>query len=260
MSMEFLYPSFFNTTTQAVVDSNTSTVANLFNRDVRYQYASSGYANDLTSTTIRISFDTTQTVSRIALIEHNLKAFTVYYNGVTANTFALTTTGDTTLSDYATNSNTACYLRATPTFCTSVSFQLKSTIVANAEKAIGYLLIGNTKHTFTRNPPAKGFKCKLDPQDIVHRLSDGGTRIQNVSDKFSASLSYKHIDATERASLKAVYESHQEMVFVPFGTTTAWDEILFACVWAGNFDFFEYSDEAPGAGFQGKIELLEVPK
>lgn len=254
--MELLRSNLLETTTQLVVDSNTDLASNLFNRDVTFQYSTNGY-NGVTKTTIRINFMETTTVSRIALLEHNLKAFRAYYNGVTANAFALIS-GSTNTSDFSTNSETSHYLQCTPVDCTSVSFDLESTIVAGNEKAIGWLLLSSVMHTFDREPPSKGYKPKLDPKDIVHELSDGGKRIQFISEKNMAQLSYKHITPSEKTALKAVWRQHREMVFVPFGTTTAWDGVIFPCVWEGTFDFEEFSDDAVSAGFTGKINLTET--
>lgn len=255
--MELLKKNFLDTTTQLVVDSNTDLAANLFNRDTSYQYVTSGYGG-VTKTTLRINFMETKTVSRIALLEHNLKAFRMYYNGVTANAFAFTS-GDTVTSNYASNSETSQLFQFTPVACTSVSFDLNEAMTPS-EKAIGYMVISEVLHAFDRVAPSKGYKPKIDSIDIVHKLSDGGTRIQKISDKHMATLSYKHISEVETRALKAVWKLSTEMIFVPFGTTTAWDEIIFPCVWEGMFDFHEYADDAIQGGHVGKLNLLETPK
>jgi hypothetical protein len=141
--MEFLTKNLYNTTTSVVVNSNTATVENLFSRDLRFQYVSNGFNNDNTTSTIVINFGATQSVSRIALLGCNLKSFTVFYNNTTANTFSLTSTGATTASDFSSNSETSLYLSATPVNCTSVSIDMKSTQLANQDKALGYLVVSN---------------------------------------------------------------------------------------------------------------------
>lgn len=254
--MELLKANFLDTSTMIVVDSNTDLAANLFNRDTSFQYVSSGYGGS-TKTTIRINFSETKTVSRIALLDHNLKKYRAYYNGLTASTFALIS-GDTTVSDYGSNSETSQYLQFTPVACTSVSFDLENAMTAS-EKAIGYMVISEVLHSFDREPPARGYKPKLLSTDIEHKLSDGGIRIQTIAEKNAANLAYTHITATEKRALKAVWLLHQEMIFAPFGTTTSWDGVIFPCVWQGAFDFEEFSDSAVSAGFTGKINLLETP-
>lgn len=255
--MELLKANFLNTTTQMTVDSNTAVAANLFNPDRQLQYFSDGYANDLTTTTIRISFDQTTTVGRIALLEHNLKSFLIYYNGATASTFGLS--ADTTVSNYISNSQTSNYLNiTTPVACTSVSIDCKKTIAADNEKAIGVLVLSAVDFDFTRIPNSDGYTPVLNPKQIVHTLSDGGTRVHTIQDKWNATIKYKNLDQTMRDSLRTIYNQYLPHVFVPFGTSTGWDGILFESVWVGPFDFYKYSDNAVSSGYTGSINLKET--
>lgn len=256
--MEFIESNFINTTTQIAVQSNTAVVANLFNRDIYAQYKSSGYTG-ATATTITFSFSATTTISRIAMLNHNLKGFTIYYNGLTANTFALTTTANTTVSDYSSNSETSSYWRTTSVAVTSVSFDLKSTIVSGAERAVGLIVLSALKLDFDRDPSADNYKPLLEPKQIKHELSDGGTRIQYIIDKYSTQIKFKYISESFRNSLRTIYDLHDSFIYCPFGTTTSWDKIFFDTVWTGNFDFYKYSDDAPSSGFSGSINLEETP-
>jgi len=162
--MEFLSKNLMNTTTSVVVNSNTGTVANVFSRDERFQYSSSGFNNDLANTTIRINFDATTTISRIGLIGLNWKDFTIFFNGVTASTFALTSTGATSSSDFATNSEASMFLKFTAVNVTSVSFDILSTFVANSEKAIGFIYLADTQLVFPRIPSSKDHKPVITPK------------------------------------------------------------------------------------------------
>jgi hypothetical protein len=257
--MELLKANYLNTTTSIVVNSNTDAVSYLFDRDTRFQYISSGYTG-VTVATLRINFDETMTVSRLALMGHNLKDFVIYYNGATANTFNMSSGAATTSSNFSTNSETSQYFRFNAVACTSVSIDMRGTMVAAAERFIGYLAISDTHIVFDRPPSAKNYKVLKDPKDVVHTLSDGGTRIQNISDKWTASLKYSYLSTSVRNSLYSIWSLHREMVFCPFGTTTSWDGVLFPCVWEGNFDFFEFSDNAVSSGFSGSIKLKETPR
>jgi hypothetical protein len=257
--MELLRKNLFDTTTQFVVNSNTATVDNLFLRDARYQYVSSGFNNDLTTSTMRINFDQTVSVSRIALLGMNLKKFTVYYNGLTANTFSLTSTGATSASDFANNSESSMFLSATPVDCTSVSIDMYSTQVANQDKALGWLAITNVLTDLNgRIPPAQNYRPLLKPKEILHELSDGSFRSQTVDVKHSAEVRLDFLDETTQAELLTVFDTHDDFIFAAFPTTTAWDEIIFPCVWTGPFDFNEYTDNAAASGFSGSLRLLET--
>lgn len=255
--MEFLSSNYLQTTTQLVVNSNTFTAQYVLSDDLTRQYVSDGFNNDLTTTTITVNFDETTSIDRIAFMGHNLKEFTIFYNGATANTFSIT--GPTTVSSFATNSTTSLYLQmATPVAVTSVTFDLKSTIVANSEKAVGQILLAANQLTFSRLPSADAFSPVIIAKELTHVLSTGGTRRHVIDKKWDVKIKFKFIDQDFRDDLKAIYDLNQPVTFVPFGTTTAWDGIIFEANWTGNFDFYKYSDDAVGAGFSGQIALKET--
>lgn len=257
--MEFLKQNYINTTTQISVNSNTSTSLNLYNSDIFYQYYSDGLNSDLTTSSIVISFTETTLVSRISLIDTNAKQFRLFYNGLTANAFSLTTTGSTTTSSWSTNSETNLYLRSTPVYCTSVSLEITTTQTADQEKRVGQFILSDIYSSLTQIPNSSGYDPKLNVKQIVHTLSDGGIRIHNVRKKWSVDLKLDYIDSTQRTNLKTIYDLLTPFMFCPFGTTTSWDGILFNCVWTGSFDFYEYSDNAASSGFSGSIRLRETP-
>lgn len=257
--MEFIKANLINTTTQIAVNSNTTTVANLFNRDPYYQYYTDGLNNDLTTGSITISFDTTTPVSRIALLDINLKNFSIFYNGATANTFSLTTTGSTIASSFTTNTQESMYLRFSTVQCSSITIDMKKTITADQEKILGLFVISDLYLELTQIPDAKGYKPTLNPKQIVHTLSDGGTRVHNVRKKFNLNISLDYVPTSLRDSIKTIYDLGLPFNFCPFGTTTGWDSILFESVWTGPFNFYEFSDNAVSSGFSGNIVLKETP-
>ena len=256
--MEFCKPNFLDTTTQLAIDSNTASSGNLFDFKPKIQYVSSGFAGDLTTTTIVISFDETKTVSRIAIMETNVKAFDIFFNGVTANAFSLTTTAATTTSQFTNNSESSMYLFTTPQACTSVTLDLKSTFLAGNEKAIGHLYIGDLELEFDRIPSAKNYKIKLITKEVVHKMSSGARRRQVIDENWSANIKYKFITKKFRDELKDVYDLGSDLIFAPFGTSTGWDAVLFNSIWTGPFEFFQHSDDAVNAGFSGSIVLWEA--
>lgn len=254
--MEFLSKTYLETTTQINVSTSTITAEYLMDPDTRKQFVSSGDASDLTITSVTISFDSTQSVDRIAMIETNVKGFNIFYNGVTANAFTLT--NPTTASQFTSNSASSLYLACTPVNCTSVTFDLKTTQTANTEKAVGFIYVGANELTFPRIPNASNYTPIIDPKDITHVLSDGGSRRHVVQDKWSVKLKFNNITESFRNSLRAVYDDYEAKVFVPFGTGTSWDGILFESNWVGNFDFYKYSADATESGFSGSIDLKET--
>jgi hypothetical protein len=256
--MELLKPNYIDTVTSIIVNNNSSTVENILNPDLTYQFVSSGMNDDTTTTTMRIAFSETTLVSRIAIAGINLKKFNLYYDAATANTFALTSTGATITSRWITNSESAMYLQCTGVYCTSVSLDMYSTQVANSEKAIGYFVLSTERLNFTRIPAAKNYTPLRNAKEVIHSLSDGRTRIQTVSDMWSFDIKLEYIDETMRNSLRTIYDLHAPHIFVPFGTTTAWDGIISPVVWQSPFTFYKVSDNAVSAGFEGSMKLMET--
>lgn len=256
--MEFLKANFLNTTTMLTVNSNTGTASNLFLRDPFYQYYTDGLNNDSTTMSITVTFAATTAVSRIALKDINLKQFRMFYNGATANSFSLAN-ADTTVSEYITNSATSKYFRFNTISVSSVTIQATSTINANQEKLLGLLVVSDKDVALTKIPSANQYKPRFTPKQVVHKMSDGGTRINKVRDKYEASLSLEYIDYAETQSLYNIWNADSPFNFVPFGTATGWDALIYECVWDGPFDFLEYSDNAASSGFGGKISIKETP-
>ena len=256
--MEFIKANYLNTTTQLSVNSNTGTALNLFNRDPLYQYYSDQFANDNTTSVISITFDNTTSVSRIALIDTNFKEFSIFYNGSTSNSISILNSDTTTIS-YLNNSDQNKYFRFNTLQVTSITINAKSTQTANQEKLLGLLLLSDLQVSLNKIPNAQNYKPKIVPKQVVHRLSDGGTRINTVRRKKESVINLDYIDTDQRNDLYDLYVSNTEFNFCPFGTTTSWDGFLFEAVWDGSFDFYEYSDNAASSGFSGKISIKETP-
>lgn len=260
MNMEILWQNFFNTSTMAVLGSNTAGAAYLFDRRPTRRYISVGDASDLTQTTIKVNFTATQTVSRVILQNINFKELRVFYNGATASTLSLTTTSGTTTSYWTNNSETSLYLMFADTNMTSLSIDIQSTMVANEEKKIGQLIITDQQFQFTRNPDRGGLSPEMRPKEITHTMSDGGTVVFRIRDKIRYSLSGTHRLASEISGLRAVYDTKLPLLFVPFPTGSAWDGQAYEMNWVGGFNVgLKPSDNYTAVGYDFRIELEESP-
>jgi len=258
--MDFLTTNLINTTTQISLNSNTSTASNIFNRDPFYQYYSDGFNNDLTTSSITITFSDTTSVSRIALIDTNAKQFNLFYNGSTANSITLDGNGSTSTASWASNTESNIYMRLSSTITvSSITLDIKSTQTADNEKRLGIFYIGDKYYTLTQIPSANNYNPRINPKQVVHTLSDGGTRIHNIRKKKSIEINLDYISSSIRSNLETIYNLTVPFQFCPFGTTTSWDGFFFECVWTGGFDFYEFSDNASSSGFSGKINLRETP-
>jgi len=256
--MEFIKANLLNTTTQITVNSNTGTVSNLFNRDYLYQWYSDQFANDLTTTSITVTFDATTSVSRISLLDTNFKEFNIYYNGATANSISISNADTTTIS-YTGNADTHKYFRFNTIQVSSITIDAKKTITANQEKLLGLFVVSDLDIELSIIPSANKYKPMIVPKQVVHKLSDGGTRVNTIRRKWETQFSLDYIEESERDSLYNIYSAANEFNYVPFGTATGWDAIIYECVWDGPFDFYEYSDNAASSGYSGKISLKETP-
>ena len=239
------------------VNSGTNSVANLMARDETKQYSSFQFNNDLTTSSIQITFDNTTSVSRIALIGINAKSFRLFYNGDTSNALALQ--GDTSSSVWSSNSETSLYLAFDSISATQIDIEMTATQVADSEKILSYFGICDTKLDFTRFPDSKGYKALIDAQEIVHTLSDGGTRVNSLGEKFSLDLKLKAIPRAMRDSLRSIFMDKDDFIFSAFGTTTSYEGIFYPVVWIGNFAFYQYNSNNVNSGYDGAIKLREIP-
>lgn len=255
--MEFLLKNFVNTTTQITVDSATFSVVNMLSRDTTNQYISSGY-NSNTTTSIVFTFNETVSVSKIAVMGINWKSFRIFHSGVTANTFALTSTSATTTTHFTTNSESSMFFTVPTTALTTITIDATESFTGASEKAVGYVLISDLLMDFDRLPASKNYKPVFRSKEITHKLSDGLSRVNVMGRYRETTIKYKNISQSFVDKLKVVYELRDSFVFAAFPTTTSWDEWLFPCSWAGDFKFYEYSDDFVEAGFQGEIKLVEV--
>lgn len=257
--MEFIKANFLNTTTMISLSPNTQTgiASNLFNRDPYYQFYTDGMNSDSTTQSITITFDSATNVSRIGLLDINLKEFSIFYNGVTANAFGLS--GPTTTSSWVNNSVTSMYLKVNTIACTSITIDMKKTMAADSEKIIGLVIFSDNYYETSRTPSSSNYKPKFMSKQVVHKLSDGGTRIHQVKNKWQVDISLDYILPSEKNSLYTIWGLLVPFNFIPFPTSTGWDGICFESVWEGDFDFYEYSDNASVSGFSGKIKLRETP-
>ena len=259
-NFEFWDNNLLETTTQIqfISDSNTATAVNLFDRYKTRSYVTQNHGTN-TSATIRINFDSTVPVSRIAVQNHNLKQFRAYYNGVTANTFALATGGDTSATNYATFSGTSsCWMFST-TYVTSVSIQMDLAQTDDTEKRVGELWVSDLRLRLDVNPDIGGFDPLLRNKQIVHEMSDGGIAVYDIRDKWDCKMKLKYKGASMTTALRAIYDSKTDFCAIPFPTGTTWDSDIYNVVWVGPFDGLRPSgNNWRDLGFDHVFQLREV--
>lgn len=247
---EFLDENKLNTTSMFVVESGTGSLSYLYDRNLALDYVSSGYTG-ATATTLNIVFSSPTVVSRIALQNHNLKQFRIFYNSATANTF----TPDANVSQ---NSATNHYFGFASTTVSSISIQMDDVITSGDERSIGELVISDLKFEFAVNPEADNYDPKLFKQKIKHTMPDGGTSLFVVDSKFQATIKLRFISTSFKDDLLALYNAGSPFYFVPEPTTTSWLGQAHEVVWTNDWNF-TYADNSKTQGWNGHLTIEETP-
>jgi len=246
--MEFLHRNLLNTTTMVNVASGTGTARYLFDRNTKLGWTSSGY-NTNTACVISVEFATPQVISHVLLQNHNFKAFRMFYNSATANTF-------TPDCNVAGNSATNSYVEFASITVSSVQIQIDTTI-AGTEKSIGELVVSYRDLAFDMNPNVENYNPALYRKQIRHEMPDGGIVLFNIRDKFRVSMSWECITEAFKNNLFSIYDTAMPYYFVPNATATSWDGNAYECVWSGDFDF-KYFDNVKTTGYAGSLTLEQT--
>lgn len=251
--MIFLRQTFFNTTTVASVTSGTATVVNMIDKKASSQFETVGDDSDLTSSTIVLNLSSTETVSNICLLNHNLQDYHIFYM-VGANT--------TTFSPdivFSTNSETSQYFSFNTVTTDNIHLKGNETITADEEKKVGEFIVSNLFYDFEtdRLPTAKNYRPEIRKKQVVHKMSDGGINLYNIADKFRARIKLDFVPTSTEIILKSVFDSADPVNFIPFETTSSWNADIYEVNWTGHYNIMQFSDNNRGNGFKGQIMLQE---
>lgn len=246
--MEFLKQNLLNTTTMVTTTAGngSGTVAYAFDRSLRLAYFTVGYTSD-TTTDFKIIFNNTTPVSHVLIQNHNLKQFRVFYDGATASVLATVTN----------NSATSTYISFATTQVASISLMMEKPMTADTEKQFGEIVIGERLLQFERNPGHDNWQPTIGRKQVVHEMPDGGVKVFQIKDKFSASLKWNFVTDTFRENLLTLWSSANSMYFCPFPTTTGWDGRAYEVAWVGDFDF-TYDENSKTQGQGGSMVLRET--
>lgn len=250
--MEFLKANKLNTTTMLVMQaSNTGTAAYLLDRNRGQKFSSVDY-NSTTASVISIVFDSPTVLSHVLLQNHNLKSFRVYYDSVTANSLGIVTA----------NSQTSTYLSFSSVTVSSVDIQMDTTIAGSVEKEIGELILTERRLQFEVNPSTNNYKPKTRRKKIRHEMPDGGVKLLQIADKFSAKIEFDYISDSFTSALTSVFDDGNPLTFVPFPTTTAWGGTkmgeAYEVLITSDLDF-AYGTNDKTQGYNGSIMIEETP-
>lgn len=249
MTMEFLKQNFLDTTTLVTVNDGSTTVENLFDRDVDTKYS-----RDINTGTaqqdIVLSFSSSVVVSKLFIQNHNLKRFQLFFDGNSGNTF-------TPQISETTNSATSNYFSVLSITVSSITLRMFSTTTGNNSAIVGQFYAGNLMLNFERNPSAADYKPTIQRKQVLHKMPNGGVVQFIVDEKFKADIKWKFVTNSFTTQLLNIYETGTAFYFVPFPTTTSWDGRASEVVWTNAFDF-RHSSNNKEAGQGGKIQIMET--
>lgn len=206
------------------VSSGDGSKTNLYDLDRETYWQSSG-SNDTTQETIEIVFNATQTINRILLLNHNFKEFKIqYWNGSAyadfAAVYSLKTDSVASKIDYTDNAQTTRYFEFTAVSTTKIKIYATKTIVANAEKYLYELYIGQEIGTFVEDLAGSPNRYTPVPQNYNSQFlkkSNGGMIRFNSANKFSADFALSELwESTDQTIIQTLF-SQGQFAFWPCG-------------------------------------------
>ena len=157
----------------AMASSGGNSVSNLLSFD-RTGYWQSDDQQDGTASTISINFRRPTIISRLLIVDTNVKDITINFNAPLANIVDIDNLPISSLSPYA-NNNSAIYLEFDAVEVLSMDIIATNTQTPDQRKYIRQIIAANEIGAFTGFPEVSSFNENHNP--IVHRASTG---VKNV--------------------------------------------------------------------------------
>ncbi len=159
------------------------------NPDTRWISVSS---NDLTTETITITFDEDKDISRLLLLDHNFKGYTIQYdNGGTWTHFSSVVGLDGALANLTETAfaDDSSYYEFAEVTTGSIRLQVTATQTADAEKYIAQIIATSELGTLVGFPVVKD--VEVDRNSRVKKTLSGRYLIQKSIETASISLNFK---------------------------------------------------------------------
>lgn len=208
------------------VSSGSTTAKYIKDLDRETRWLSSG-SDDLTQESIVVAFDYPQTIDRIMLLNFNFKKYTIKYDNSGWVDFAnVYTTKDGAVSSAiseTTNTESARYYEFTPVTTSQIQILVDTTQIANAQKYLYELYIGEEIGTFKLDIACSPNSFDASPSVKKSQLlekSNGGMIKLDRADKFRGELSLTQV--FESTDLAIIYEmlDFGEVAIYPCGADT----------------------------------------
>ncbi len=221
------YKNFLVDQGNSITVSSRATTANYIkDLDRATRWLSSG-SDDLTQESIVIAFDYPQTIDRIMLLNFNFKKYTIKYDNSGWTNFSnvyTTKTGNVASAiSETTNADNARYYEFTPVTTSQIQILVDETIVADAEKYLYELYIGEEIGTFKLDvaclPNSFDFTSSFKKSQLLEKSNAGMIKIDRA-DKMRGELDLKQV--YEATDLAIIYEmlDFGEVAIYPCGADT----------------------------------------
>lgn len=231
------------------------TLANLFNRNPRNRFVSSGAANDATTLVLDITFKENgvtqlRDITKVALLNHNLKTWALYWRN--GSSWDL-------LTSEAADASENTVKTFTIVSADRIKLEASATQVSHAEKAIGELIVcdqqldlGIDFKTYEANYRQKVRETILGDGSLhqtVFRQSAGQTQ------KYECRWSLDLVPAATRDALLEIKQAGEPFYFQPESSQRP--EEFFFVHWASPWRE-KYASPYKGAGYEISGEFKEV--
>lgn len=170
----------------AVASSNTDDQNLCLGTNKYFKWQSSG-SDDITTETLTITLPVSTSISRIFLVNHNLKNFQIQYGASLdfANVVGLDSYSDNLIDVTGFARNTA-YFEFDAVTTDTIIITMDTTQTANAEKYIGQVIVTNELGTLTGYPEIKN--VTFDRNISKEKSISGRKHIQKSFESFSFDL------------------------------------------------------------------------
>lgn len=216
-----------------VVASTGAVIQNNIIDKLSYTYWRSVGSSDATTETLTITFGSSS-ISRILLLDHNWKNYTVqYWNGSAWTHFASVVGLDGSKSNITETAfaDDSSYYEFTPVTTTRIKITINTTQTANAEKYLATVMVTNEIGTFSGYPKIETPTFSRNPR--TSQMLSGRKKIVKQISVFSVTLTFKNYPVLG-------YGADSDLMFSLFDRETPF--YVWLCGGKRGSNYFSYSE------------------
>lgn len=194
--------------TFAFTTANTNLASYLYDRNRSSKLTSIG-STDASNEDFEITFSTSRTFNRIFIDNHNIKSGSIqYWNGSAYTDFS-------SAISWSANTATTNYYEFNSVSSKKIRVRGSTTMVANAQKYIGELLVCAEIGTMGTN--ASSVDHSFTYKVAKHQTSTGGIKRVVFGKKYTATWSFSDADSTDTTLVESLYDLVTPFYIYPCG-------------------------------------------